>query len=1422
MWVLGDMGFNTVEQNQVRDAYYNYSANTYTDLWLWLGDNAYNSGTDAEYQTKVFTNHYEKIFKKTTVWPAAGNHDLYSANATTQTGPYYEMFSFPTNGEAGGVPSGTKAYYSYNYANIHFVVLESTTASFRTNGGAMKSWLQTDLAANNQKWTIIYFHHPPYSKGSHNSDTESEMIEMRQNFNPLIEQYKVDMVLCGHSHNYERTYLIKDHFGNSSTFSNVNKINGTNGSPLNPYIKSASNNFNGTVYAVAGTGGIIEGTSPGWPHNAMVSYTDSKYGSMVIDINGDTLDARFIDNTLPYPLTFDQFRIVKQCDQMVTLPAFSSVCSGSSPVTLSGGIPSGGTYSGNGVSNGVFNPATAGVGTHLITYTYVNGFCTNTATSTITVNAGGQTAVVSPSGTVSTCPGTTVSLNANTGTGFTYQWKLNGTNISGATQSTYIANAAGSYTVVVTSACGSATSTATSVSFSNATATVSPAGNINVCTAPVTLSANTGSGLSYQWNLNGNVIPGATNSTYLVTNAGNYTVVVTQTSGCSATSNTVTASGTSYVITASGSTTICAASTVALSAPTGLLYTYQWYRNGTAISGGTNATLNAGTDGTYYCKIFNVLGCTGNSTSLVVSVINNPTPTITANGPTAICSNSSVELITNAYSGVSYQWEKNSVAIPGATSQSYMATSAGTYRVSQTANNCSKKSPTISVTTTAAPTATITASGSTALCGSQTVTLNATVVSGATYQWQLNTINIQGATTSTYVAGTAGNYTCVVTKGCSATSNTITVTTGSVSSTISPAGIQSICAGSTLVLEANTGSGLGYQWKLNGINISGATQSSYTANAAGDYTVVVTAACGSATSAITTINITSPTASITPAGAASICQGAGFLLSANTGNGLTYQWKLNGNVITGASQPTYTATTAGNYTVDVTSLCGTSTSNTVNLSITIPTAIISPTGAVSSCPGSTVNLTANTGTGFSYQWKLNGNNISGATQSTYGVTTGGSYSVDVTSSCGSATSSTTVVTFGSTSAQITPSGTINLCAGSNTTLSANTGSGLSYQWKLNGNIISGASLATYNANVAGDYTVVVTSACGSATSAATTIAIVTNQASVTPAGTVNVCPNSSQILSANTGAGLTYQWLLNGSPISGATGSTYTASNGGSYSVVVTNTCSSVTSAATTIVFPSIDATLTPAVGTYTICSGDVLALSVPVNANVNYQWFRNNVAISGATSRTYSVSQAGTFYVRIQPIGCSSFVSSGNTVVNVITNPTPTISSSAGANVCTGQSTTFSTNSFAGVTYQWQRENVNISGATNQTYIATLGGQYKVVQTANGCVRNSPQYKITLVSCRLEGYAENESNEKDVFIAPNPFAQYTTITLSPSFNFSQTKIEIFDMLGKKINSIIPQQKDVRWNRNDLPPGLYLVKVTDNNETNIVKRVIIQ
>ena len=346
VWVLGDSGTANADAAAVRDAYLAHTGSRYTDLLLMLGDNAYNFGTDPEYQTAVF-NMYPTVLRQTLLWPTLGNHDGVSADSATQTGPYYDIFTLPTLGEAGGLASGTEAYYSFDYGDIHFICLES----FETNravAGPMMTWLASDLASTSKTWVIAFWHHPPYSKGSHDSDNpggaDIELVEMRQNALPILEAEGVDLVLTGHSHSYERSFLIDGHYGNSGTF--LESMKKEPGSGREDFtgaydkVTLGPGPHEGTVYAVAGSSGQIGGGPLN--HPAMLVSLNN-LGSMVLDIDHTRLNAKFLDNTgalrdyftilkgIAFDITMTQSTYVT--GDTVTAPEFRVRNPSSAPVT---------------------------------------------------------------------------------------------------------------------------------------------------------------------------------------------------------------------------------------------------------------------------------------------------------------------------------------------------------------------------------------------------------------------------------------------------------------------------------------------------------------------------------------------------------------------------------------------------------------------------------------------------------------------------------------------------------------------------------------------------------------------------------------------------------------------------------------------------------------------------------------------------------------------------------------------------------------------------------------------------------------------------------------------------------------------------------------------------------------------------------
>ena len=376
IWIVGDSGTRTEaghvgEAEGVRDGFLTYNAGEGAgepvDMFLMLGDNAYTSGTDAQYQGAVF-ELYAQTLKQAPVWSTIGNHEMgvgdlaafrifnpgglsVSSNPnsysdgdpnTVENGmPYFDIFSLPTQGEIGGVPSGTEQYYAFDAGNVHVVSLDSQLSARDTQQrAAMKAWLIADLAANERDWTVVIFHHPPYSRGTHDSDSTAllmqsfanrldlPMVDMRQEFTPIFDAYGVDVVYSGHSHDYERSYYLRGHTGNANTFDPAThaELDDAGQPSLGrgdaPYHQVTSSGFDDrSVYTVAGNSGKAEEPNPAITaqallHPAMVPQPAEPNGrrglkvtgSVVLDASATALRARMVD---AHGAVLDEFTITR-------------------------------------------------------------------------------------------------------------------------------------------------------------------------------------------------------------------------------------------------------------------------------------------------------------------------------------------------------------------------------------------------------------------------------------------------------------------------------------------------------------------------------------------------------------------------------------------------------------------------------------------------------------------------------------------------------------------------------------------------------------------------------------------------------------------------------------------------------------------------------------------------------------------------------------------------------------------------------------------------------------------------------------------------------------------------------------------------------------------------------------------------------
>jgi hypothetical protein len=307
-WVVGDSGTGRPGQHEVHSAMLEWTKDEARpiDFYLHLGDMAYGRGRDVEFQTRFF-EMYEPTLRHIVCWPTMGNHEGATSKGTNGVGPYYDAYVCPTRGEAGGVATGTEAFYSFDYGRAHFVCLDSHDLD-RKPTGLMARWLSLDLERTKANWIIAFFHHPPYTKGTHDSDREPQLIQMRAHIMPILESFGIDLVLTGHSHIYERSMLVDGAYATPTVAEGV-ILDDSDGDPRTgaPYRKSAGlAPNNGTIQVVAGNGGTVVGRKGTMP---IMCKIEVEHGSVIVDIDGDTMRGTMINK---FGEVKDVFSVVKR------------------------------------------------------------------------------------------------------------------------------------------------------------------------------------------------------------------------------------------------------------------------------------------------------------------------------------------------------------------------------------------------------------------------------------------------------------------------------------------------------------------------------------------------------------------------------------------------------------------------------------------------------------------------------------------------------------------------------------------------------------------------------------------------------------------------------------------------------------------------------------------------------------------------------------------------------------------------------------------------------------------------------------------------------------------------------------------------------------------------------------------------------
>ncbi|MCD6011822.1 MAG: C-terminal target protein [Flavipsychrobacter sp.] len=741
------------------------------------------------------------------------------------------------------------------------------------------------------------------------------------------------------------------------------------------------------------------------------------------------------------------------------------------------------TVSGGGLVTGI-NP-----GIDTIIYSVGSG-CD--AKAVVTVDALPAAAII-PGASATICVGGSALLTASP-SGHTYQWKLGGANIPGATNSIYNAAVAGNYTLQASSSIGcSAISAVTVVTVSpSPPAIITVTGPTTFCAGGSTsLDANPGAGFSYQWQLGGSDIIGATNIFYTATAGGSYTAVVTNAAGCSTTSpgTAITVSTVpAATITAGGPTTFCTPGSVMLNANTGAALTYQWRLGGVSIPGATNPSFSASTAGSY-SVIVGLGACSATSASTTVSVLSAMPGTI--GGPSAVCIGQTISLTNSVPAGT---WTSSNPATGVINSLGIVTgLSTGTTTITYTVTNMcgtgyATKGVSVSAGITVAP-----ITGTLSVCPGGNALLTSATPGGT---WSSNNTSIAtvGSTTglvSGVAAGTATiSYNVTSPMGCVSSITTVMSVVPSFTASISAAGPTTFCTGAHVILNASAGSGMTYQWKRTGINISGATAAAYMANTTGNYTVLATAAGGcNATSAgiIVTVN---PGSVVVPGVVISATPGTLFCTATSPATftalptliepSPSYQWYVNSLAV--GTGPTYSYTpTVGDVVQCVltsSNICAFPFTATTRDTIKVttprtPFVSINP-GKPAACTGDMVTYSAIPvygGATPSYAWTENGIFVGGGPTFSYRPTNGDRLVVTMTSNYPCVTIPT--VNSASYTVSVQPilphTVSIHVSSMSITAGAADTfvaiapyaGSSPAYQWYINGLPIAGATNSMY-------------------------------------------------------------------------------------------------------------------------------------------------------------------------------------------------------------------------------------------------------------------------------------------------------------------------------------------------------------------------
>lgn len=956
----------------------------------------------------------------------------------------------------------------------------------------------------------------------------------------------------------------------------------------------------------------------------------------------------------------------------------------------------------------------------------------------------------------------------------TFQWKKDGGDISGATDSVFSISVvsaadAGSYTVVATNSEGSATSQAAILSVNEGPMiTAQPMSMAVNLGADVSFSVSASGAvpLSYQWRKDGSPISGATDVTLQLNgvetpNAGSYDVVITN-SVSSVTSDAaiLTVIEPPMITSQPISKTVNEgdfANFVVGATGTDPL-DFQWSKDGSPIEGAAAtdssfeiASATRGDAGAYSVSVSNAAGNVMSEMAVLTVqftpvILTQPTDQTGGVGGSVVFSVEAEGLPTPMF-----QWRQGGADLPGETGSTLslsgleLPQNGAIYDVVVTNSVGSVTSSEVTLTVNQGPAiVTQPQSVSVGVGGTASFFVDATGNPTPTYQWKKDGVDITGETSSTLNFSSVtkaddGEYSVVVTNEVdSATSVTVdldvlfkpeiteqpTDQTGSVGGSV------------TFNVEGDGNPEPSFQWFRNDSPITSPDIGELTLTnlqlSDDGATFYMEATNSQGTTRTDTVTLTvNEGAAITgqpQSQSVGVGSSATFMVVATGNPAPTYQWQKDGADISGATDSTLTISSVakankGKYTVVVTNSGGTATSEEADLDVLFkPEITVQPTDMTGSVGGSvTIEVEGDSNPEPTFQWFRDGSPITGATEGELMLDNlqlsddGAKFYLVATNSEGSVTSDEITLTVNEGAAITAQPQGATVMEGDSVSLyvMATGNPAPTYQWKKDGVDIAGATSEIYDIAVtsrsdAGEYTVVVDNGVGSATSEIAVLDVqyapeIATQPSDTAVG-VGGSATFTVAVSANPAA--TIQWFRGTEALSGETNSTLTVSgltlkdSGSTFHAVATSSIDTVTSSTATLTVREIPAiTSQPTGGSVNAGGSFTFTVTATGTPTPTYQWRKGGVAISGATGNSLTLSSlkgtdAGDYSVVV-----SNAQGSVTSSVATLVVPTPPVitANPVGGKKVVGESFTFSViaTGTAPFTYQWKKDGTNISGAT-------------------------------------------------------------------------------------------------------------------------------